>query len=98
MTDFADIEARLSRLENRVTSLESNFSMIELSISNFGDYKNRTREELNLMKGQFSMLVDTLESMLNKTISDDDAVRAKALKRRLKNNQTRVQKALEESK
>ncbi|EKO3818267.1 hypothetical protein NTH32_005107 [Vibrio harveyi] len=93
MCDYKELEKRLNALEARVTKLEESCSVIETTISCYGNYKARTTEELKLMDEQLVLLIDTLEAMLNKTISDDEAKRATALKKRLKNNQTRVRKA-----
>ncbi|EJA7356594.1 hypothetical protein ACEUKD_08810 [Vibrio diabolicus] len=93
MTDYSDLLLRIEQLESRVATLESGLSVIERTVAGFGGYKTRSKEELSLIGQQLSMLIDTVEAMLNKTISDDEAKRAKDLRRRLKNNLTRVKKA-----
>lgn len=93
MTDLATIEARLSDLEGRMERLETSFSMMENSLNTFGNYKNRTNEELEFIDKQIVIMMQTLESVISNNMHQTDLVRAKALKRRLKNNQTRAKKA-----
>ena len=93
MANYSDLLLRIEQLEYRVATLESGLSVIERTVAGFGSYKTRSKEELSLIGQQLSMLIDTVEAMLNKTISDDEVKRAKDLRSRLKNNLTRVKKA-----
>lgn len=95
MTDLTNLEARVSDLEARMTKLETSFSSMERSLDSFGDYKNRTTEELELIDQQIVIMMETLESIISNNMHQTDLVRAKALKARLKNNQTRARKANE---
>ncbi|WP_309266222.1 hypothetical protein [Aeromonas salmonicida] len=95
MTDFASLEARVSNLEGRIERLEISFSMMERSLGTFGDYKNRTDEELEFIDKQIVIMMETLDSVISNNMHQTDLVRAKALKARLKNNQTRARKAKE---
>jgi hypothetical protein len=93
MIDLVSLESRVSQLEQRMITLEASFSMMELSLNTFGDYKNRTNTELELIDTQIEIMMDTLDSIISNNMHQTDLVRAKALKARLKNNQTRARKA-----
>tara|TARA_R110000868_G_C10958032_1_gene768265 strand:- start:2766 stop:3059 length:294 start_codon:yes stop_codon:yes gene_type:complete len=93
MTDLTSLEARVSDLEVRMTRLETSFSSMERSLDSFGNYKKRTNEELVLIDQQIVIMMETLESVISNNMHQTDLVRAKALKARLKNNQTRARKA-----
>lgn len=93
MTDLASLEARVSDLEGRMARVETSFSMMERQLETFGDYKNRTNEELEFIDQQIVIMMETLESVISNNMHQTDLVRAKALKARLKNNQTRARKA-----
>ncbi|TOH41080.1 hypothetical protein CGI81_24760 [Vibrio parahaemolyticus] len=93
MTTLEQLELRIKDLENRVASLESCFSQMENQVNIFGDYKNRTAEELKLIEAQLDAMLDTLDSLINDQANQADRDRAKALKKRLKQNKTRARNA-----
>lgn len=93
MTDMTDLEARVTVLEGQMQQVISSLSLMDNSLNTFGDYKNRTGEELVFIDNQIQIMMDTLESILSSNMHQTDLVRAKALKKRLKNNQTRARKA-----
>lgn len=91
MLGINEIRKRLDNLENRVSSLENS---TELILKDFGNYKSRTDEELKLMESQVSRLVDQVNDVLS-TLDNEEAIRrAKRLQQRLRNNHTRIKKAM----
>lgn len=92
MLGINDIRKRLDDLEGRVTSLERSTLLI---LEDFGDYKNRTYEELKLMESQISRLLDQINDVLSTLDNTDGITRAKSLQRKLKNNYTRIRNAME---
>jgi archaellum component FlaC len=92
MLGIPDIRKRLDELESRVTSLERSTVLI---LEDFGDYKNRTHEELKLMESQISRLLDQINDVLSTLDSTEGITRARSLQRRLRNNHTRIKNAME---
>ncbi|SDK89453.1 hypothetical protein [Pseudomonas indica] len=92
---FAEIENRLNALDSRVDTLEQHISS---SLDNFGDYKNRNEQELQLMKGQIESMINSIESLISAAEYQQSNERAKGLLRRLRNNQTRIAKQLKANK
>ncbi len=74
-------------LEDRLTALERSTT---LTLEDFGNYKNRTDEELKLMESQISRLLDVINDVLSTLDNQEGILRAKNLQRRLKNNYTRI--------
>ncbi|HEK0718892.1 hypothetical protein [Stutzerimonas degradans] len=97
-----EIVKRLRELEGRVDRIEVRLDAVEQhvvsTLDQFGDYKNRTVEELVLMKGQIDGLVQSVESLILSAENTAAMERAKSLRRRLLNNQTRIEKNLKEKK
>lgn len=95
-----EIVKRLTDLEGRVDQIEIRLDAVEQhvvsTLDQFGDYKNRTVEELVLMKGQIGGLVRSVESLILSAENIAAVDRAKSLRRRLLNNQTRIDKNLKE--
>lgn len=93
-----EIVKRLRELEGRVDQIEVRLDAVEQhvvsTLDQFGDYKNRTVEELVLMKGQIGGLVGSVESLILSAENAAAVERAKSLRRRLLNNQTRIDKNL----
>lgn len=89
---------RLTDLENKVDQIEVRLSSVEESVTTtldlFGNYKNRTIEELSLMGSQIANLISIVESLVSRAENQDATERAKSLRRRLLNNQTRINKQL----
>jgi hypothetical protein len=86
-----ELRKRLDSLEDRVTSLEHSTGLI---LDGFGNYKNRTNEELKLMELQISKLLAQIDNVLSTLDNKEGIARAKNLRRRLANNQTRIYKAM----
>ena len=93
------IARRLTELENRVESLDHRLTVVEeqvrSTLDHFGDYKNRTERELKLMRVQIDDLLATAEALVQRAEDREHQMRAQRLVRRLKNNRTRIQKAVE---
>ena len=86
-----ELRKRLDNLEDRVTSLEHSTKLI---LDGFGDYKNRTSEELKLMESQISKLLDQIDNVLSTLDNKEGIERAKGMRRRLANNKTRIYNAM----
>jgi len=96
--DIDEIARRLKDLEDKVDQIDIRLSSVEQNVATtlelFGDYKNRTAEELSLMSGQIGALLRSVESLVATAENKSGTERAKSLRRRLLNNQTRVNKQL----
>jgi molecular chaperone GrpE (heat shock protein) len=99
MLGINDVRKRLVELEDRVDGLEDRVTSLErsttLTLEDFGNYKNRTNEELKLMESQISRLLDVINDVLSTLDNQEGITRAKNLQRRLKNNHTRIRNAME---
>lgn len=96
MVTLQELEERLVALESRVATLETCFSNIERQVDNFGNYKDRTADELLLIERQLDIMIETLDLIINDQANQSDRARAKALRTRLKKNKTRAQNARSE--
>jgi predicted RNA-binding protein associated with RNAse of E/G family len=98
MMDIEEIVKRLTDLENKVDQIDIRLTTVEKSVAEtldlFGDYKNRTVEELTLMNGQIDALIRTVDSLVTTSENTLATERAKNLRRRLLNNKTRIDKQL----
>jgi molecular chaperone GrpE (heat shock protein) len=84
--DYLDI----TELEGRVDSLEKE---VERQLRHFGNYKNRTDKELDLMRKQVTDVLETIDNLVKQGEYQRDMHRAKNLIKRLKNNKTRIENA-----
>ena len=86
----------LEATNRRVEALEL---QTEAMFSRFGNYKNRTTEELNLMAAQIGDLLISLDSLVQRIEFEKGAEQAEALRkkliRRCKYNNTLINKVLE---
>lgn len=89
-----DILKRLKDLEDRVDNIEKNLAEIEGRLTRFGKYEKRTIEELALMKGMVEDSLKSIESLIEREENKDNIKKAINLRTRLKNNQTRINKAM----
>lgn len=87
-----DLEKRLTAAEYSIDSLQKS---TELTLSDFGNYRNRTNCELELMKNQISKLLDEIEGVLELFECSEEISKAKRLRTRLRNNYTRISNAQE---
>ena len=96
--DYVGKKLRLPELERRVVAIEDRIVFLERdvnsSLDKFGDYKNRTRDELGQMRKDIDNLLDGVEALVQQAEHKRDIQRAKQLRGRLRNNQTRIDKAL----
>lgn len=88
---ITDLQKRVDILDERMASIEA---LVETTLDNFGNYKSRTTEELKLMKKVIDNILHTLDNTIESLEYDTDLDRAKRLRRRLRNNQTRINKAI----
>ena len=96
--DYVGKKLGLPELEQRVVAMERRIVFLERdvnsSLDKFGDYKNRTRDELGRMRKDIDNLLDGVEALVQQAEHKRDIQRAKQLRGRLRNNQTRIDKAL----
>lgn len=82
----------MAKVEARVDSVES---LHTSTLNDFGRYKNRSREELTLIKTQLASMIASIESLVEVGENQSDIQRAKLLLRRARNNHTRAINALQ---
>lgn len=91
----------VDELENRVCDLEGRIDNLEVEIKRglrqFGSYKNRSKDELKLMRKQVSDLLETVEALVSHNENNESLERALALRKRLRNNYTRINRYINES-
>jgi regulator of replication initiation timing len=92
LTKLQELERRVEGLEQRVHTIEQ---QIVTTLDHFGDYKTRTTEELTLMGAQVDSLLQIVEALVETAENEDTQQRARRLRARLRNNQTRIAKAVE---
>jgi len=89
-----ELEQRVSLLERNLTRVED---LVSGSLQHFGRYQSRTDAELVLMRNQIQALLDTLEDVQVQLDEQGDPLLRKRFmtqRRRLRNNLTRIEKAL----
>jgi archaellum component FlaC len=86
-----ELRKRLDDLEDRVTHLENSTDLI---LNRFGKYKSRNSEELKLMELQISDLLSVINSVLSTLDNEEGIRRTKKLLKKVKNNKTRIMKAM----
>lgn len=89
-----EIIRRLDTIEPKVAEIEAQMKQMERTLGHFGDYKRRTQEELKLMKDQMEDLLGAVENLIENAETQHKIQEAKALRRRLRNNHTRIKNAL----
>jgi hypothetical protein len=96
--DTKELEARLLALEKRVDQIDVRLEVVEQhvrsTLDQFGNYRTRNIEELTLMQGQIESMTNSVESLISAAEYGAGVERAKSLLRRLRNNQTRINKQL----
>jgi predicted nucleic acid-binding Zn-ribbon protein len=92
-----DMDARVTRLEDRMNQLETQFDglsrRMQQDLDSFGDYKNRTKEELSDVCGQLTQIVGTLEAIVGAAENRADIQGAASLLKRARNHLTRANKS-----
>lgn len=93
-----DLAVRVTRLEHQVAALERRMSSVEATITErldqMGGYKSRTDAELLEIRAELAAHEAMLESLIQLAQDEQDRARARALLRRVRNNQTRANNAL----
>lgn len=86
-----EIEKHLKQVEAKLGALEDNTLM---NLTKFKDYKNRTKEELTIMENVIDNLIECLDALIKKEITNDTIQkRAKPLLKRLRNHKSRIHKS-----
>ena len=94
--DYLGQKLGLPELEQRVKAIEVNVHNLEGEFKSaaFGDYKNKTRAELNQLREDVGNLLDSVEALIQQAEEQDEVKRAKKLKQKLKLNQTKIVNAM----
>ena len=78
--DYVGKKLRLPELERRVVAIEDRIDVLERhvnsSLDQFGDYKNRTRDELGQMREDIDNLLDGVEALVQQAEHKRDIQRA----------------------
>ncbi len=96
LIDYLGQKLGLPELEQRVKALEVNVNDLERDFKSaaFGDYKNKTRDELNQLREDIGNLLDSVEALVKQVEGQDEIERAKKLLHQLRYNRTKIQNAL----
>ena len=84
----------ISDLRGRVGRLESKFELFASQLEDLGGYKEMTKRELIEVRGTIKTIHKILEKIIDSKGHDEEFERAKALRKRLRNNLTRVENQL----
>jgi len=87
MLGLPDLEKRVQRIEIRLDEVES-------KVRNFGDYRNQSSRKLKEMHEEISTLLETVEALVKEREHRVNLLEAKRLRKRLKNNKTRIEREL----
>jgi chromosome segregation ATPase len=93
-----DLEQRLGDVEIQVIQTNATINQMKTTLNQFGNFKNQTPEVLRFMEEQIQDLLSSVVALIEGAECDDILEEAKALHKRLKNNETRIhnaQRALE---
>jgi len=85
-----DLHEQITELDKRVDAIETH---VALTLRHFGSYRNRTNEELALMRLQLETMLAAVSNVIETIKNQTDNQRALRLKRRLQNILTRINKA-----
>ena len=85
-----ELEQRVDDVDTRMRGIEGD---IRSSLNQFGDYKNKTRDELSRMRKDIDNLLDAVDALVRQAEDQQEIKRAKQLRGRLRNNKTRIDKA-----
>lgn len=83
------IEEKLVDLELRMSTIEE---QVSFTLKHFGGYRNRTDEELLLMRSLLETLLDSIRNIIDSVNNQQHQIRALKLRARLLNNLTRINK------
>ncbi len=93
---FNDLKSEVNGIDQRVEAIDQRVTTVEFQtktmLHRFGNYKNRTDGELNLMGEQIEDLLGSFEALVERIEFEEGAARARNLLKRLKNNQGRIRK------
>jgi uncharacterized coiled-coil DUF342 family protein len=86
------LEKKIDKVDQRVSDVEH---LAESMLKQFFGFKNRAQEELRLMDTQIQDLLSAVNSLIERSESEEGIARAKALRKRLKNYAARIRNAKE---
>lgn len=87
---IGDLHQRVADLDRRIGSIEMH---VASTLQHFGNYRGRTDAELVLMRSQLETMLEAVSNVIDAVENQADKQRAINLKRRLRNNLTRVNSA-----
>ena len=91
-----NLQKRMDELQKHVDGLQKQVDGLERTVNTglkqFGDYKNRTKKELSLMKSQVEDLLEAVDLVVSHLENKEAIARANKLKKKLKNSETRINK------
>ena len=83
-------EKRLEVLDREIAEARGKMTQMDFTLVAYGSYKTRTEEELKLMRQQIEQFMTTADEIVTALEYNEGIERAKALRRRLRNNLTRI--------
>lgn len=88
-------EATLKDHQARIGVLEGVLADVVSKLEDFGQYKQRSADELVAIRSELDSLLNVVDTMVKHAINGAGLQEAKALQKRLRNNRTRVVKELD---
>ena len=89
-----EIKSRVDNFEQRLGNVEIQLIQMKGALNQFGNFKNQTPEVLRFMKRQIEDLRSSVQALIDGAESDEILKEAKAVRKRLKNQETRTHNAL----
>ncbi|MGH6852043.1 MAG: hypothetical protein ACREDJ_02370 [Methylocella sp.] len=86
-----DLREQITQLDGRMGQIETH---VTSTLQHFGGYRNRTDEELTLMRSQLETMLATISNVIEAAENQADIRRAARLKKRLKYKLTKVYNAM----
>lgn len=88
-----NIEYRLGEVEIQGIQTSATINQMKATLDQFGNFKNQTPEVLRFMEEQIQVLRSSVVALIEAAEDDDILKEAKALHKRLRNNETRIHNA-----
>ena len=89
-----DLHEQVLQLDDRMGQIEA---LVASMLQHYGKYSTRTEQELTLMRSQLDTMLETVSNVVQAAENNADKQRAASLRARLRNNQTRINRALSNS-
>lgn len=90
---IGDLHQQVAELDKRIDSIEIHVAHVAATLQYFGKYSSRTDEELTLMRSQLETMLETVSNVIETVKSQADKQRAAQLRKRLRYNLTKLDKA-----